>query len=118
MSLNYELGRIKDWEKVCRTEEGNISFQTEGLIWACLAIDMGAITEKSWKKFVSRIKVHEHLYGGDKLVPRKDDETLEDVVQRHIGLSTNVSTKHANTYLKKVAKIALERIPYEYRGGC
>ena len=117
MSLNYELGRIKDWEKVCKTEEGNISFQTEGLIWACLVIDMGQITQKNWKKFVNRLKVHEHLYGGDKLIPRKDDESLEDVVQRHIGLTTNVATTTAAAYKKKLARIAIDRIPREIREG-
>ena len=116
MSLNYELGRIKNWESVCKDEEGCITPETEGLIWATL-VDMGAITEKNHKKFANRIKAYEHIYGGDHLVPRRKDDSIEAVVERHIGLSTNVTTKHASTFKKKLARIMMERIPYEIRAS-
>ena len=117
MSLNYSLSKIKDWETVCKDENGDLRPETHDLIFATMVVDMGLISGKGWKKFVNRIKAHENLYGGALIVRRAPGKTLEETVESHIGLSTNVATKHASTYLKKLARIALDRIPFEIRLG-
>jgi len=117
MSLDYNLSKIDNWESLCKTEDGGLSSQTEGLIWATLVVDMGAITEKNWTKFANRIKAHESLYGGDKLIPRNENVSLDYIVQRHIGLTTNVATTTAAAYKKKLARIAIDRIPRDIREG-
>lgn len=101
MSLNWDLTRIKDWEKVCLVvapedrpmadiKKGDevISEITEALIWTTLCIGMSEITEKNFKEFYKRMVMLDAVSG--KTLIKGRPITLAEV-EKHIGLRTNAS---------------------------
>lgn len=109
MSLDYELGKIENWEEVCQ-EDGEymgkprrqLSAVTNTLIWATMSIGIGEITAKNWKEFYSRIALIEQL-SGTFLYEFNPETELHDVaapitaeqVKAHVGLTTNVFPKES-----------------------
>lgn len=120
MSLNYELGDIKDWKEVCfkrREDEEWMNPVTESLIWATMSVGINTIKESNVEEFYFRIKALELVSGafmsmrgeGDKLENRYF--TFEEI-KAHIGLSTNASRKtHAEFMndIKRMVQSAIER---------
>lgn len=105
MSLNWNIGSIKDHKTVCtiiaekddemrgvKAGDELLNPITSTLIWTTLAVDMGEITEKNAAEFYDRYVFANRVCG-----VTSEDVTLDDV-KRHIGLSTNVSTKTAKTW--------------------
>lgn len=121
MSLNWNLGRIKDWETVCQVvadtddrmngvKAGDelLAPVTRSLIWATMAVDLGSITEANAGEFFARLRTIEAT--GDAFLrraERQDDPanwiTLAEV-RAHIGLSTNVTTQRAGAWWKRTAE--------------
>ena len=120
MSLNYDLGEIKNYDDLCWLpdevgEDGKKTFSlnpvTRALTFHAMSIGMGEITKKNWKEFFIRVAAYEAVEGvslhgfdeeGKKQFPRPI--TKEDVVN-HIGLATNVFPKiSANEFQKRLAK--------------
>lgn len=103
MSLNWDIGQIKDWETVTKivaehddphrgikAGQKMMNPVTEALIWATMAIGVGEITSKTIDKFFERLRLVEKLSGpmlssqsGDYIITRAD-------VEKHMGLRTNV----------------------------
>lgn len=96
MALNFNLNKIENYETLCLNEERCVKPVTNNLIWATIAVDMGAITSENWEEFHNRIEFGNRLcdWGFTSLTP--------EVVKAHIGLTTNVSTKTWGQFTKKV----------------
>ena len=118
MSLNYDLGEIKNYDDLCWLpdevgEDGKKTFSlnpvTRALTFHSSSIGMGEITKKNWKEFFIRVALYEAVEGASlhktgasyPAIPRPI--TKEDVVN-HIGLATNVSDISANEFHKRLAK--------------
>lgn len=74
------------------------------LVWACLEIQIGEITEKNYQEFWMRMAMADGAYGEGRykeyIAEKKDwvprGITIEEVYQ-HIGLKTNVFPKMSTT---------------------
>lgn len=84
MALNFDLGEITDWrdlEEVDDDGKRQLNGQTQYLIMSMMAIGMPRITYENAAEVAARLHTA-GLFG---------QETVVDVVERHIGLRTNVS---------------------------
>jgi hypothetical protein len=117
MSLNWDVTEIRNQEVVTTliTEDGTRKWHpvTEALVWACMAVDIGRITEKNWQEFYTRVNMYESILGP--FLNRYNKETKEHKevaftpleVYSHIGLRTNVSDKTTAQFLKKLHENAV-----------
>ena len=105
MALNWNVEECKNYKELVAEKEWPI---TNAMIWATIAIDMGEITEKNYKKFYERLVVNQQLNGAY-LTANGEAYwmTLEDVKKR-IGLYTNAGTKGQAAFSAKVYKQVLE----------
>lgn len=105
MSLNWDMTRVKDVEKLNENEEARTV--SDILIWGCLTLDMGDITEKNIDEWLFRMTAFErctgHALGIKNGKPWNPER--EELVKR-IGLTTNVCTKTHKQFLKR----CLERL--------
>lgn len=119
MSLDWNLSRIADHETLCWRNDGTndageplyrLAPRTDMLIWAMMAIDIGAITETNAVQVYTRIEAWEKLFGA---MCRMWDDTTQraelvpctiDDVRAHIGLRTNVSTKSDAAWWMRIRK--------------
>ena len=103
MALNWNVENIKNYKKVCWNKE-ELNPITNTLIWGCMNVDIGEITDKNWKDFYLRIHLSE-LWGGSFLTNENGAYyiTKQDVFN-HIGLSTNVGFKSRSKWLNKFFK--------------
>jgi len=117
MSLDWNVGKIKDYKEVCfetctmndtsygRVEgERYLSSLTNSLIWVTMPLGMGEITEKNYEEFWWRAAFYERLHGA--MRTRGDGEvyyTKADIFN-HIGLTTNVSTETRAAWLRRILK--------------
>ncbi|MFI0265589.1 hypothetical protein [Streptomyces luteogriseus] len=112
MGLNYELAKIKDFEKTCFVGEGNdapMSPVTESLIFSTITAGTPEITEKNYEEFYIRLTMLEVLYGPPMRSQSGDVSfTLEDV-RRHIGLRTNATPFSKAKFNNEVGRILRER---------
>lgn len=97
MALNWHIGNIKDFEKVCLTPEGKVSGKTEYLILATMTVQLGGITEKNWQEFYCRLDFCKRLLGFLRNITEED-------VKSHIGLHTNVSDSSWPKFQKSIVK--------------
>lgn len=109
MSLNYELGKIKDWETVTKiTSEYNspadgikigdkiMNPVTSALIFGCISVGIGEITEANVEEWYCRFEINERVMGRSirYMDATKPDRVITyDEVKAHIGLRTNVFPK-------------------------
>lgn len=118
MSLNWNVSRIADSDRVCwRTADADqpmrgikageryLSPTTEALIWSTLGVGLGEITAANWRRFWVRLQAVEAWSGkliseGDRGDGRPWDLTAEDV-RAHIGLHTNVSRETDSAWIKR-----------------
>lgn len=117
MSLDWDLGRIKNWKEVCQItatkddagygiKEGDVLLSpvTKALIWATMAVGMRGITEENYREFYARLRLVETT--GDAFLWRAEGKSQSDPenfltldeVRRHIGLGTNVSPQTAGKW--------------------
>jgi len=126
MSLNYDLGKIANYEQVCFLEApADIPSQgimqgdrmmnpvTQTLVWSTIAVDLGSITEANAAEFFARLRLVERLDGPFLIRPEGPDGkrpegsaafVTEDEVLAHVGLSCNVSTMTRSQWLRKIAQ--------------
>lgn len=133
MSLNWHIGNIKKYADGKHTEawieieqfgqKGQILRpEIEGLIfWTCV-VDLSAIKTSNINEFYGRTKVMENYY--DKwYLTRWDEDTPQptgvpmtmEVLQDHIGLSTNVTTRTRLQWAKRMTAMT-DWIPEEAQG--
>jgi hypothetical protein len=111
MSLDWSIRDVRDFEEITQTQKDQVI--TEVLVWGCLAVDMAGVTEKNRDEFYARMKAWEEKAGGllsdgSETVPL----TLE-MVDRRIGLSTNVVTLKRKEWLDRAAQSKVERLQME-----
>jgi len=129
MSLNWDIGSIKDHEKLWvgsgefYEEDGKqkelvrLDPVTDTLINLTMVVGMRDITKKNWKDFYLRMV----MLGVEKAVMRKDEEgnftipiSPEDVY-RHIGLYTNASTLHKSKILHNAYKFRAQELGSKFK---
>ncbi len=106
MGLSWDITKVEDYESKCwievEGEEGKrLNPVTDGLIWACMAVDMQQITAKNAEEFYTRYRMFSRAIGRDS---RERWLTLEDI-EAHIGMWTNVTTRTKGQFHKRVAEI-------------
>jgi hypothetical protein len=107
MALHWNIENVKDSDSL-KVQEGTDSdgallyrlhHKTEALIFACISVGIGTITEDNAAEFYARIRIIEGARGamcygpipeGHTGRPPEDPFTIGDI-RRHIGLGTNVS---------------------------
>lgn len=112
MSLSYDLTAIdrRFWHADEATEE--VKEVTNTMIWATIAVDMGAITEKNWEEFAERLEAYQQLRGA--LMQRWDGSAIADrpltaeEVRERIGLKTNVTTTTKRQFQAKLDRLKKE----------
>jgi hypothetical protein len=113
MSLDWNVSRVKDWEKVCQVGEGeDLRWNpiTQALVWHCMGVGIREITEKNKDKFFDRVQKWEKVHGPMLFAGAGNPPlyiTKEDVYA-HVGLSTNVTDKTDAKFKKELAEDALE----------
>lgn len=113
MSLNWSIKDVENMETVCfndwdsEKKSGDMKSETEQLIHLTMVVGIPNITEDSYKKFYSRLKLYEDLFGY--FICIKNEETghfksalTEDVIKNHIGLSTNATSLTMRKFMKNV----------------
>jgi len=115
MALNYDIREVVEEAK----QDGEPWRITEALIWATMAVDMGAITDANAQEFTERLAMSAMVHGtilqrmdGDKIVDRPI--TLEEVRLR-IGLKTNVTTTSAAAYKNRLARAMRDKATEQLR---
>lgn len=101
MSLNFHFGNVSDYKEL-HTDERQWSI-TEHLIWHCVAVQMGSITEKNWKQFAMRYFAYHRVNN----TPEKGRVSVADI-KRRIGLVTNVTSKTDTQFKKFLAEELLK----------
>lgn len=117
MSLNYYLGDIKNFNDVCYIEDGTddagkklyrVGPETEGIIFACIAVGMEGITKKNCDEFCKRLYILQQVCGN---YMRSTDEKTGEIthyplershVEKHMGLSVNVQRMSKAQFGKKI----------------
>lgn len=126
MSLNFDFTRMiarvgkEEYDRITDhpTIKGKWHPVTDTLIWATMAVDIGAITEDNVDEFADRLLAVQAVSG-----PWMNSEdgpfyiTREDV-RNHIGLRTNVSKKSAAQFAKRLAEMAVEEGKRAERKQC
>lgn len=104
MSLDYNLGEIKDWKKVCQADDGALKPLTHQLIFMSMVVDLAAITSKNIGEWRFRMAFYSRIYGEDRKLPSRDD------LVKHIGLRTNVATLSRAAWMRRHVKSVSEQI--------
>ena len=121
MSLNWDLTKIKNRDKVCyerRVEDGvedeYLKISTDQLIWATMIVDLRDITADNTAEFWDRLHMYEQCCGPMRFHYDTDTKkrtpvyfTKQDVIN-HIGLSTNASNTTRKQFLTKLGKMTIE----------
>lgn len=101
MSLNWNISKMHDHKAF---HENDREWQiTNYLIWATMAIDMGAITEGNWEEFYARLTLWERLVDTP-----TEQLTTPQAVHRRIGLVCNVVTKTRLQWVKRVVMMRMD----------
>lgn len=111
MSLNFDLTKIKNGAEVCYEDDGEgnrvHTARTQAIIWMCLHIGIGEITERNAEEYWTRTYAWETALGAS----MRDGEgnpvplTLPDV-RAYVGLTTNVFPKESEAaFAKKLWQI-------------
>lgn len=97
MSLDWNLTQIKNYQKVCRKENGDLAVVTHALIYTMMGIGICSITEKNAAEVYARVAMYEKLHGAQRTAFNSQGGvdkiyfTTKDI-RDHIGLRTNAST--------------------------
>jgi hypothetical protein len=106
VSLDFSLGKIKNYKEVCwqETDEDGTQLKprTHQIIWGCMSTGIGVINERTipeWKgRYDLWCKIHD-----------LDDPVPTDVLYQHIGLSTNVFPEESRAkWLKRIVARELD----------
>lgn len=101
MSLDFNLKTVADHVTVCFDGNGDLKPVTQELIWNCLRIEMGEITEDNADEFYARVQFMTALRGSMWQMPNGDLKITPEDVVAHIGLRTNVPTVHRQRWLTR-----------------
>lgn len=123
MSLNFDVSKIKNYQEVttAQNDAGEDIWHpiTEALIWHCMGIGMGEITNANVDEFYQRSRLYSSLFGNPIQFYNEETEKYETrpftatEIHDHIGLSTNVAYESPTKWRNRLWKYELER--YNYR---
>lgn len=112
MSLDWDITKCKINNSKDMTDDEWVVFQT--VVFNCLAIDIGEITEGNWEEYFQRTYVWERIAGAG--MCRWEDEEKIPVyltpadIKKWIGLHTNVFPKSTDAnFNKKVIGVLKDR---------
>lgn len=112
MSLNWNVERVKDHDSVCwikRDQGKEMNPVTKALIYATMAVELGAITEKNKNEFFIRLDAWQKAYGP--FLHCTDDESrctdATTAMQRALEYAPN--EVEAEVLRKAIAKLAEPR---------
>lgn len=98
MSLDFDLGGIKNYKELCWTdaETGGkrLTGLTHTLVWDTMVIGLNEVTEKNIDEWMYRLCIM------DRVCPSGVEIRRQDLVN-HIGLRTNVGTLTRAAFKKK-----------------
>ena len=125
MSLDWSVENIKDYKTVCwRGEDADglrLRHKTEILMREGTKVDLNGITKKNIDEWLRRVAVCK-LFGvgfGDEFYEEEGKKLHRlyypdrAILEEHIGLGTNVATKHFTRWYKKMCDQALSNIDWE-----
>jgi len=109
MSLDWNIGNIKDYTTVCWVNEGEerlLNPITNAIIWTTLVVDIGKITKQNIDEWIWRLAYQSQLDKG-KLVyeNNKYRDPSRKELEDHINLSTNVTTLTRRQFVGKMQSI-------------
>ncbi len=113
MSLDFQLGAIKGWEDLCRggSPTGPLNKTTEAIVFACMSVGIGTITQENFVEFYERMVC---CYALSEFNDPSQAPSLKDV-RAHIGLRTNVSNDTRNQWVKRVFEGTAMTLRYNLR---
>ena len=85
MSLRWDITNVEDFDAIQTDAEWGI---TEAIIWLTIAVDLGGITAENVKDFANRAALVQAVDGP---VLAHGIYVTDEMIERRIGLSTNVS---------------------------
>lgn len=100
MSLNFDLTKINNGGTVCYEDDGEgnrvHTTRTQAMIWMCLHIGIGEITEKNYREYWTRVYAWESALGASIRDGQGNPVPLSlSDVHDYIGLTTNVFPKES-----------------------
>ena len=131
MSLNWTTEKVKYfkdhpdelWVKVNEGKPGeheDVNIETKSLIFGSMALGIGSITYKNAPDYYARWKFFEkydnfHLYSVWDGEETTYTYLTPQVVVKHFGLGTNVSTESESVWVKRIAKQYIQEHARHYR---
>ena len=109
MSLDYRTANVKDKANVY-DKEGNLTGLAQTIIFACMFVEIGEITEENAEEFFKRISIYELAFDA---LRQKNGEpifvTLKEV-KAMIGLKTNIADKSFAQFKRGVGDAMMRRL--------
>ncbi len=109
MSLDYDFTQIDDWETL---HESRFQLSlSNGLVWACLYIDMNGITAVNWQEFYKRVFIWQTAVSPMLNVKDPDNPALDSMVPymitpddvfARVGLNTNITEQPESYFQRKI----------------
>jgi len=120
MPLRWDVEQVRDFETRCFiTLEDDMPMRglskgdevlnpiTHALIWHCMNVGIGSITDEIAAEFYVRVSIVESLHGANVIGPNGPEPITSRDVFEHIGLHTNARGKVESraSFLKRQAEI-------------
>lgn len=115
MALHWNLEGIADRQTVCfmlavddermsgiKRGERILNPVTNALIWATMAVGIGKLTADNVDEFWTRLQLLDRLDGGSFCEDMDGTKLDRGDVERHVGLSTNVTNETRAKWIKRV----------------
>lgn len=125
MSLNFDFSEMierlgqEEYDRITDhpTQENKWHPVTDAMIWACMAVGLGRITEENAEKFAERL-IALQAVSGAMLTGEKPVYLTEEDVRNHIGMRTNVTDESDQTWKTRLFRTALDagRYPINAQG--
>ena len=78
--------------------------RTHTLIFSCMSLGMGEITEVNWEEFYARLHVLERVHGSLLMQDGLPVYFTPDDVRRHIGLRVNVAEEKRPSFERRIMR--------------
>jgi hypothetical protein len=120
VSLNWDIGKVKDYEAVwphdqweqdyesLTKEQQQEGLKTEALIWLTIGIGMGDITEENVDEFTARVMIWEKVRGNYLRLDKEPYYLTRSDIERRIGLWTNASRETKAAWNKNMMRLMWE----------
>ena len=106
MSLDFNVENVKDYEKTCWTEEGEVVPLLEAMIFITMTVDLPGVNDKNIYEWIWRMEFL-HKLGRDvvnRSIKRKKGVFTREELERYSGFTTNVATLPRTKWVNKIMK--------------